>query len=228
MWLTANGMLSLWSVLWTVLSWACPRPDHRPYLPSTLHLIPHILHNLGYRLYLSICEFLMCREPQPITNWANKPNKEPGNQQPNTPTHQDSNKNRPKLCQKSTKKITKHQWVVWGALGASWDHLAKTPQDTQKAFQVTPPPWGPKMEPTSIQNRSGSLPKRSQFFDWFWGWILYTFCSNLVSAMVSAMDCALMSLSNARPFIAANACVVSAMDCAFLSLSRACPDPVQL
>ena len=144
MWLTANGMLSLWSVLWTVLSWACPRPDHRPYLPSTLHLIPHILHNLGYRLYLSICEFLMCREPQPITNWANKPNKEPGNQQPNTPTHQDSNKNRPKLCQKSTKKITKHQWVVWGALGASWDHLAKTPQDTQKAFQVTPPPGVPR------------------------------------------------------------------------------------
>ena len=59
MWLLVNGMFSLWSVLWTVLSWACPRPDHRPYLPSTLHLIPHILHNLGYRLFLSIYECLM-------------------------------------------------------------------------------------------------------------------------------------------------------------------------
>ena len=49
-----------------------------------------------------------------------------------------------------------------------------------------------------------------------------------VYQLVSAMDCALMSLSKARPFIAANACVVSAMDCAFFSLSRACPDPVQL
>ena len=105
MWLFVNGMFSLWSVLWTVLSWACPRPDHRPYLPSTLHLIPHILHNLGYRLYLSICECLM-------------------------------------------------------HMGASWP--LRTPK---KHFRWPSTPWGPKMEPKSSQNQSGSLPK---FWVWFY------------------------------------------------------------
>ena len=57
-----------------------------------------------------------------------------------------------------------------GLLGASWGHLG-----AKRAPPSGPPSW----EPQSSQNRSGALPKSSNFFDCFRGGVLVPLGANL-------------------------------------------------
>ena len=52
----------------------------------------------------------------------------------------------------------------WAILGPTWPQEGPKRENIQKSQTFSAPFWRPKVEPKSIQNRSGGLPKSTVFF----------------------------------------------------------------